>query len=256
MKAASFEYSRPRSVAEACGLLTAGEELAKPIAGGQSLGPMLNLRLAQPAAVIDLGAIDGLREARDEGDAVFLGAQITHAAIEDARVPDPSRGLMPSVAANIAYRAVRNRGTVGGSLVHADPAADWPSTLTLLGATALIAGPGGRRELPVEKFLTGIFETALKQDELLVAVRIPKRSTSARYGYWKFCRKAGEFPQAIGGALQDPERRETRAVVGATDGAPKLFLSLTPDISGIGKDAYARQLHSVALRRAVARMGK
>jgi len=101
MKSASFDYSRPHSVAEACGLLAAGEELAKPMAGGQSLGPMLNLRLAQPAAVIDLGAIEGLREAREEGDAVFLGAQVTHAAIEDRRVADPSQGLMPSVAANI-----------------------------------------------------------------------------------------------------------------------------------------------------------
>ena len=99
MKAAKFEYERPRSVAEACVLLAAGEGLAKPMAGGQSLGPMLNLRLAQPSAVIDLGAIAGLGEVRDDGDAVFLGAQITHAAIEDARVPDPSRGLMPSVAA-------------------------------------------------------------------------------------------------------------------------------------------------------------
>jgi carbon-monoxide dehydrogenase medium subunit len=161
---------------------------------------------------------------------------------------------MREVASNIAYRAVRNRGTVGGSLVHADPAADWPSTLMLLGATALIAGPGGRREISMEKFFTGLFETVLTPEELLVAVRIPRRSKAARFGYWKFCRKAGEFPQAIGGALSDPERRETRAVVGATEGAPRLFLDLNPEIAGIGKDAYARQLHAVALKRAVAKV--
>src|SRR5262249_37896295 len=138
----------------------------------------------------------------------------------------------------------------GISLVHADPAADWPSALTLLGATALIAGPGGRREMPIERFLKGIFETDLSERELLVAVRIPKRSKAARYGYWKFCRKAGEFPQAIGGALTDPERKEARAVVGATDGAPQLFLKLDPDVSNIGKDAYDKQLHAVALKRA------
>ena len=102
--------------------------------------------------------------------------------------------------------------------------------------------------------MTGIFETDLKEDELLVAVRIPKRSAAARFGYWKFCRKAGEFPQAIGGALRDPERGETRAVVGATDGAPRLFLDFNPDLAGIGKDAYSRQLHAVALRRAVAQL--
>jgi len=253
MKSHVFDYARPKDVSEALKLLGEG---GKAAAGTQSLGPMLNLRVIQPSLLVDLRFIEELKTTKEDKDGVTLGACVTHAQIEDGRVPDPTGGFMREVASNIAYRAVRNRGTVGGSLVHADPAADWPSTLTLLGATALIAGPGGRRELPVEKFLTGIFETALKEDELLVAVRIPKRSKAARYGYWKFCRKAGEFPQAIGGALQDPERRETRAVVGATDGAPKLFLSLTPDISGIGKDAYARQLHSVALRRAVARMGK
>ena len=254
MKSHAFDYERPKDVESALRFLSM--ENAKPVAGSQSLGPMLNLRVIQPSLLVDLRHIEELKASKEDKDGVTLGACVTHAQIEDGRVPDPTGGFMREVASNIAYRAVRNRGTVGGSLVHADPAADWPSTLTLLGATALIAGPGGRRELPVEKFLTGIFETALKQDELLVAVRLPKRSKAARYGYWKFCRKAGEFPQAIGGALQDPERRETRAVVGATDGAPKLFLSLHPDISGIGKDAYARQLHSVALKRAVARMGK
>ena len=114
----------------------------------------------------------------------------------------------------------------------------------------------GRRELPMEKFLTGIFETALKDDELLVAIRVPKRSRAARYGYWKFCRKAGEFPQAIGGALTDPERGETRTVVGATEGAPRLYLDLNPDIGGLSKDAYTRQLHAVALKRALAKVGK
>jgi carbon-monoxide dehydrogenase medium subunit len=118
----------------------------------------------------------------------------------------------------------------------------------------MIAGPQGRRELPVERFLTGLFETDLKENELLVSVRIPRRSKSARYGYWKFCRKAGEFPQAIGGALRDPERKETRAVVGAAGGAPRLFLDFSPDLKGIGSDAYARQLHAVALQRAVAKV--
>jgi len=251
MKSHAFDYARPRDVAEALKLLGDG---GKAAAGTQSLGPMLNLRVIQPELLVDLRFIPELKDVSEKSECTILGACVTHAQIEDGRVPDPTGGFMREVASNIAYRAVRNRGTVGGSLVHADPAADWPSTLTLLGATALIAGPGGRRELPIEKFLTGIFETALKEDELLVAVRIPKRSKAARYGYWKFCRKAGEFPQAIGGALQDPERKETRTVVGATDGAPKLFLNLNPDISGIGKDAYARQLHSVALKRALAKV--
>jgi carbon-monoxide dehydrogenase medium subunit len=251
MKSNSFDYARPKDVPEALNLLARG---GKAAAGTQSLGPMLNLRVLQPSMLVDLRHIEELKAATESKDSVTLGACVTHAQIEDGRVPDPTDGFMREIAANIAYRAVRNRGTIGGSLVHADPAADWPSTLTLLGAVAIIAGPQGRRELPVERFLTGLFETDLKENELLVAVRIPRRSKAARFGYWKFCRKAGEFPQAIGGALRDPERRETRAVVGATDGAPKLFLDLNPDIAGIGKDAYARRLHAVALKRAVAKV--
>jgi len=251
MKSHAFDYARPKDVAEALKLLGEG---GKAAAGTQSLGPMLNLRVIQPELLVDLRFIPELKDFSEKTEYTILGACVTHAQIEDGRVPDPTGGFMREVASNIAYRAVRNRGTVGGSLVHADPAADWPSALTLLGATALIAGPGGRRELPMEKFLTGIFETALKDNELLVAVRIPKRSKAARYGYWKFCRKAGEFPQAIGAALRDPERRETRAVAGATSGAPRLFLDFNPDLTGIGKDAYSRQLHNVALKRAVAKV--
>jgi len=251
MKAPAFDYARPKDVAEAIKLLEQG---GKAAAGTQSLGPMLNLRVVQPTLLVDLRHIEELRATKDGKDSVTLGACVTHAQIEDGKAPDPAGGFMREVASNIAYRAVRNRGTVGGSLVHADPAADWPSALTLLGATALIAGPAGRREVPVEKFLVGIYETTLKENELLVAVRIPKRSRAARFGYWKFCRKVGEFPQAIGGALSDPERKEKRAVVGATEGAPRLFMDLDPDLGGLGKDAYARRLFSVALKRAVAKL--
>ena len=251
MKAPAFDYARPKDVPEAIKLLEQG---GKAAAGTQSLGPMLNLRVVQPTLLVDLRHIEELRATKDDKDSVTLGACVTHAQIEDGKAPDPAGGFMREVASNIAYRAVRNRGTVGGSLVHADPAADWPSALTLLGATALIAGPAGRREVPVEKFLVGIYETTLKENELLVAVRIPKRSRAARFGYWKFCRKVGEFPQAIGGALSDPERKEKRAVVGATEGAPRLFMDLDPDLGGLGKDAYARRLFSVALKRAVAKL--
>ena len=252
MKSHAFDYERPKDVESALRFLSL--QNSKPVAGSQSLGPMLNLRVIQPSLLVDLRFVPELKDFSEKSESVTMGACVTHAQIEDGRVPDPTGGFLREVASNIAYRAVRNRGTVGGSLVHADPAADWPSALTLLGAVALIAGPQGRRELPIEKFFTGIFSTTLKENELLVAVRIPRRSKAARYGYWKFCRKAGEFPQAIGGALRDPEREETRAVVGATSGAPRLFLDFKPDLAGIGKDAYARQLHAVALQRAIAKV--
>ena len=251
MKAPVFDYARPKDVGEALKLL-AGVE-AKALAGGQSLGPMLNLRVAHPRLLVDLRAIEELNSVSESKESLTLGAGVTHAQIEDGRVPDPTPGLMSAVAANISYRAVRNRGTIGGSLAHADPAADWPSALTLLGATALIAGPAGRREVPVERFVTGLFSTVLAEDELLVAIRIPKRSSRARYGYWKFCRKAGEFAQAIGGALHDPERGETRAVIGALEGPPVLLASFDPGAKRFG-DAYLHQLHTVALKRAVAQL--
>ena len=268
MKACAFDYARPKDVADALGLLS--NEDAKAAAGTQSLGPMLNLRVVQPTLLVDLLAIEELKWFEEGKDHVTFGACVTHAAIEDGRVPDPTGGFMREVASNIAYRAVRNRGTIGGSLVHADPAADWPSALVLLGATAIVAGPAGRREIPVERFITGLFQTVLEPAELLVGVRVPKRSAKARYGYWKFCRKAGEFAQAIGAALEDPERKEARAVIGATAGAPHLLSSakelfnqkdnkpwlLAADAAGFTTDAYLRQLHAVALQRAAAKLSR
>jgi carbon-monoxide dehydrogenase medium subunit len=162
--------------------------------------------------------------------------------------------MMAAVAASIAYRAVRNRGTIGGSLAHADPAADWPSALTLLNAVALIAGPRGRREVRVESLATGIFTTVLASDELIVALRIPKRSPRTRYGYWKFCRKAGEFANAIGAVLHDPETNESRAVLGALAGPPRLVDAKTFDVADIDEDPYSRRLHAVALKRAFAQI--
>jgi carbon-monoxide dehydrogenase medium subunit len=268
VKATAFEYARPRDVAQALKLLAEGGEGAKAAAGTQSLGPMLNLRVLQPTLLVDLRHIDELRAATESRDAVTFGACVTHAAIEDGRVPDPTRGFMREVASNIAYRAVRNRGTIGGSLAHADPAADWASALVLLGATAIVAGPGGRREIAVEKFVTGLFETTLAAGEILVAVRVPRLSARARCGYWKFCRKTGEFPQAIGGALDDPERGAARAVIGALRGAPYVVADArallqkpddaacgaVADAAGVGNDAYSRQLHAVALKRAALKL--
>jgi len=170
--------------------------------------------------------------------------------------------MMASVAASIAYRAVRNRGTIGGSLAHADPAADWPTALALLNAVVLIAGPKGQRQTPADAFITGIFTTVLAPDELIVALRIPKRSPRARYGYWKFCRKAGEFANAIGAVLHDPETDESRAVMGALVGPPRLvkekktFDDAAPtfNTAQTGDDAYSRRLHTVALKRAFAQI--
>jgi carbon-monoxide dehydrogenase medium subunit len=175
---------------------------------------------------------------------------------------------MREVAAHIAYRAVRNRGTIGGSLCHADPAADWVSVLTLLSAVALIEGPAGRREVNVQGFVTGAFSTVLGESEILVGVRIPKLSARARWGHYKFCRKPGEFAEALGGVLMDQERNVCRAVIGATNSAPhvienaqfvadhfdseRVFAAI--DAAGLGDEPYERQLHHTALKRAASRL--
>jgi carbon-monoxide dehydrogenase medium subunit len=195
------------------------------LAGGQSLGPMLNLRLVQPALLVDIRRCADLRSVSAEDDALIVGAAITHAEIEDRRIADfgPGNGWLAAVAHGIAYRAVRNRGTLGGSLAHADPAADWLSVMLALGAEIIIRGPDGLRALVLQDFLRGPFETALATAELLVAVRLPKRSPAARWGYYKFCIKTGEFAHAIAAVLHDPERNEIRAVVGAIERPPLLL---------------------------------
>jgi len=256
MKPARFDYERAPDAASAVSLLTGN---GKILAGGQSLGPMLNLRVAQAERLIDVRLMEELRATSEDANSVTLGACITHAEIEDRRVPDPSRGFMPFVASRIAYRAVRNRGTIGGSLAHADPAADWPTALALLGGMAIIEGKAGRREAPLDRFVTGLFSTVLAEGELLVALKMPKLSAHARWGYLKFCRKAGEFAQAIGGALRDTASGRMRAVLGAVQGPPHVIADATrcdadAEAARLCSDPYDRRLHAVALTRALAQL--
>ena len=146
MKAPAVDYVRPRSLAEAVDLLAKRPGEARVIAGGQSLVAMMNLRVASPGLLIDISRLPELCSVSDDADLVTLGACVTHAAIEDARVADPSRGLMPRVATTLAYRAIRNRGTIGGSLALSDPAAEWPAVLAALDAEVWFAArPGGGR---------------------------------------------------------------------------------------------------------------
>ena len=181
----------------------------KPIAGGQSLGPMLNFRLARTAALVDVSRAVDMRTARDDGDAIVYGAAVTHAEIEDGVVPDATPGWLAAIARGIAYRAVRNRGTIGGSLAHADPAADWVNVLTALGAEVILRRDDVSRTVALGDFFTGPFATVLEPDEVIASVRVLKRGPSAHWGYWKFCLKVGDFAKASAAVLRDPDRRET-----------------------------------------------
>ena len=217
MKAAPFAYERPSDLNIVTALMAEAKDTAKIIAGGQSLGPMLNLRLVQPDLVIDIAGLSELKQADRSGDELVIGACVTHGDIEDGRIPDVTRGAMQRVAAAIAYRAVRNRGTIGGSLSHADPAADWVSALPALGAKVRLRTTSGVRDLAIEDFITGALESALRTGEIVESVRVPVTRASARWGYVKACRKPGEFAHAIAAVLIDPEAAEARVVIGAIE---------------------------------------
>jgi carbon-monoxide dehydrogenase medium subunit len=251
MKPSRFDYERPASLAAVCALMQRDDIVVKILAGGQSLGPMLNLRLVQPDLLVDITGIPELKRVEVSDDAIIIGACVTHADIEDGRVPDVTGGALSKVARAIAYRAVRNRGTIGGSLVHADPSADWVSSLAAIGAEVLITGPAGKRRMAIEDFMTGVFEVALEPGEMLEAVRIPRLSAKAHWGYHKLCRKTGEFAHAIGVVLDDPERAVCRVVLGATESKP----IVVPDARSLFGAGPARPLDIDAVRHLLANAG-
>ena len=267
MKAASFDYQRPATLQAALRLLADSAGSAKLMGGGQSLGPMLNLRLTRPKQVIDVSALAELRQVTQAGDAIRIGAAVTHAEIEDGVHALLRRGVLQSVAGGIAYRAIRNRGTVGGSLAHADPAADWVLVACTLAAEIEIASQAGTRRVPMDRFMQGAYTTALAEGEVLAALWVPKLGADARWGYFKFCRKTGEFAEASCAAVFDPARKLARIVIGALDGAPQALPALAAQVarsgamparaaieaavsaSAPGKDAVDRKLLVAAVER-------
>ncbi|WP_395015078.1 FAD binding domain-containing protein [Dongia sp.] len=278
MKPVAFEYQMADSAKEAAQVAAKPQSGAKFIAGGQSLGPMLNLRLARPQRLLDLTKASDLARIERSGDSIRIGAGVSHARIEDGEGPDGLPPLLPYVARGIAYRAVRNRGTVGGSLAHADPAADWIATMTVLNAKVEAVSYDNRqrlrsRQIAMADFMLGGFRTALGADELIAAVEVPAWSGGERWGYYKICRKVGEFADAIGAVVIDPRRSYACVVAGATGGAPIILDELAfelartarplPDprvrdavaagLAGFGDDVKLQKL-VVALQRAISKV--
>lgn len=268
MKAPAFDYLVPQDLKGALRALSEPGN-SKVIAGGQSLGPMLNLRVVRPERLIDISRIQALQEVEDGSDHWRIGAGVTHARIEDAGKALVGLDVLPRIAQGIAYRAVRNRGTIGGSLVHADPAADWPLALATLGAAVEIQGRKTRR-VKASMFMRAAFSCALAPDELVTAVTVPKLGRNARFGYFKFCRKTGEFPEASAAVLLDPDRKVARIFVGALAGPPKPVPGVAEQIARSGPEAVSnahlvaavdavsrnaamavRQMHVAALKRAI-----
>jgi aerobic carbon-monoxide dehydrogenase medium subunit len=186
---AKFDYVRPSSVGDAVRALDEGGEDAKVIAGGQSLLPLLRLRLAYPELLVDLGGL-GLSGVRDEGDTLLIGALTTHDQVMRDPLITGHCGLLAEAAGTVADPAVRHRGTLGGSLAHADPAADLPAVIVALDATMIAHGPGGERSIGAGDFFADYLTTALAANEILTGIRVPKLGPGWGYRYEKFHRTA------------------------------------------------------------------
>lgn len=247
MKAAKFEYTRAFGVDEAIQVLAAGGGTAKAMSGSQSFGPMLNLRLARPARVVDVANIPALRAVNRKDEWVEIGAAVTHAEIEDGVYPPLATHPMRQVAGGIAYRAIRSRGTVGGSLAHADPAADWVVTLAALCARIMVRSPRGERTIEADGLMLGAYTTVLEADELIVAIRVPSETPATRWGYHKVCRKPGEFAEASAAVYFDVSRQRARIVLGAADGPPILLNEFAAEIARKGAQAAGREKVSAAI---------
>ena len=223
MKPPPLDYVRPGTLDAAIAAMTRAGDGARLLGGGQSLGPMLNLRVVRPDLLVDVSRLAELKRIEETPEGVRIGAAVTHSAIEDGAVPDVTNGLMTFVAAQIAYRAVRNRGTVGGSLAHADPAGDWAPVMLALGASVAIEGAAGRREAAMDELITDVMTTALAPDEVLVEVIVPALSPDARWGHYKLTRKPGKFADAIAVAVADRARRHHGVAIARPSAPPRLM---------------------------------
>ncbi|MDE0792912.1 MAG: xanthine dehydrogenase family protein subunit M [SAR324 cluster bacterium] len=190
----SFDYQRASSVSEAISLLQKHGEDAKILAGGHSLVPTMKLRLATPGTLIDIGGISELKYINDKGDYLAIGARATHWDIESSDLVAQKAPALSQAAGQIGDVQVRNRGTIGGVLAHSDPQADYPGVVLALNATIVVQGSRGERTIAVSDYFTGLWETALGEDELLTEVRIPTDRANANSCYLKFPQPASRYP--------------------------------------------------------------
>ena len=190
---ANFQYARAGSVDEAIGMLQEHGDNAKLLAGGHSLIPAMKLRLNQPSILVDIGRIPELRYIRNNGDHVAIGAGATHDDIAQSKAFDNGLEMYPAAAKLIGDIQVRNKGTIGGSLAHSDPSADWPAVVLASDATIVVKGPNGERHITANDFFTGFYETALAEDEVITEVRVPVPASGTRSAYAKFMQPASRF---------------------------------------------------------------
>lgn len=213
----TFEYVAPTSVDEALAALAEGGDDAKVIAGGQSLLPVLKMRLNAPSVVIDLGRVDGLRGITVEGADLVIGAMTTHHEIASSPLVREHAGVLAAAVSQVADAQVRHRGTIGGSLAHADPAGDYGAPILALGASMVITGPGGSRTVAADDYFTDLFETALGEGVLLTSVRVPSHA-GAGSAYEKFVRVAQQWAiVAVAATVRVADGQIADAAIGLTN---------------------------------------
>ena len=196
MKAAAFDYVKPKALSDALSLLEQGGDDARLIAGGQTLLATLNMRLSEPSILIDITDVAELKGISVVGDKLRIGALVTHTEIEDSDLVAKHAPLLKAAAPHIAHRAIRNLGTWGGSLAYGDPAAEWPACSLTLQATMVIHGPSGERKISAKDFFIDLYTTSLEPDEILVATEIPLATANQVFYFHELARRHGDYAVA------------------------------------------------------------
>src|SRR5262245_16355423 len=244
MYPAQFEYHKASTVKEALDLLGKYKDEAKLLAGGHSLLPAMKLRLAQPKHLIDIGKVAALTGVKEEGGTLVIGALTTHHAIETSALLKSKCPLLPEVAGHIGDPMVRNMGTIGGSLAHADPAADWPAAL---GAEMVAEGPKGKRTIKADDFFKGLLTTALGDDEILTEIRIPAGSANVKSAYAKFPHPASRFAVVgVAAVLTMDGGKISKASIGITGAGTKAVRAKGVEAAIAGKAADAASIQAAA----------
>lgn len=250
MKPAAFHYHAPATLDEALALLARHGNDAKVLAGGQSLVPMMNMRIARPEHIVDINRLDALAFIRAAGDAIEIGALTRHVAIERSTLLRERLPLLPVAAQTIAHYAIRTQGTLGGSLAHADPAAQWPLLAVALGAKIVARGPNAERAIDAGAFFVSTMATALAADELIVASRWPLLPARTGWGFELFARRRGDFALcAVCATVAVKQGRvdNLRVVVGGVTPTPADLSGAMATLSGAAADdALAEQAGRIA----------
>ena len=193
MKSPEFDYIKVQTIEHALSLLASHGDESRVLAGGQSLLPALNMRLSEPSLLIDIAGIDALRGIQVKQDALRIGAMTTHTDIENSALVEQHAPLLKLAVGHIAHRAIRNSGTWGGSIANADPAAEWPCCLLALDGTVIVRGPQGERRIAAADFFTGLYTTALGDDEILIACDLPIARRDDWFGFQELARRHGDY---------------------------------------------------------------